>query len=176
MDRNEKFLKKNPDYHKIYYKANKEKLKANMKLNYKANKEERLAKMRLYNQENKESLRTKATERCRQHRLTDPIFKLKNIVRTRIYYFLKSKGFKKISKSTKLIGCSYEILKEHIENMFEDGMTWENHGEWHIDHIIPLNDCVSEAEINKLCNYLNLQPLWAEDNLKKGAKTVKKNG
>ena len=52
-------------------------------------------------------------------------------------------------------------------------MTWENHGKWHIDHIIPLATAKTEKQVLKLNNYKNLRPLWAEDNLKKKAKINK---
>ena len=49
-------------------------------------------------------------------------------------------------------------------------MNWNNQGEWHIDHIIPLASASTEEELLKLCHYRNLQPLWAKDNLEKQAK------
>mgnify|MGYP001564590719 CR=1 FL=1 len=71
-----------------------------------------------------------------------------------------------------LIGCNLETIKNHIEKQFQEGMVWENHGKWHIDHIIPFGTAKSEKEMIKLCHYTNLQPLWAEENLKK-AKELK---
>lgn len=63
-------------------------------------------------------------------------------------------------------------LRDYIESKFEPGMSWENHGEWHLDHIIPLSrfDCTKENEILKANALENLQPLWAVDNLRKGNK------
>ena len=51
-------------------------------------------------------------------------------------------------------------------------MKWDNHGKWHIDHIIPLSSAETEEEVYNLCHYTNLQPLWGEDNLKKGKKII----
>ena len=73
--------------------------------------------------------------------------------------------------------CTYtadkkQILKEHLELQFVDGMSWDNRSEWHIDHIIPLSSAKTDEEIYKLCHYTNLQPLWAEDNLKKSNKIL----
>ena len=60
----------------------------------------------------------------------------------------------------------------HLEKQFAIGMSWENRSEWHIDHIIPLSSAKTEDEVYKLCHYTNLQPLWAEDNLKKSNKFI----
>lgn len=98
----------------------------------------------------------------------DTLFKLKRNVRVRINKFLKNK---KVSSSD-FIGCSFLYLKEHLEKQFINGMTWENYGEWHIDHKIPLSSANNEKDIYNLCHYINLQPLWAEDNLKKSNKIL----
>jgi hypothetical protein len=76
--------------------------------------------------------------------------------------------------SFKLLGCSFKKLKEHLENNFKDGMSWDNYGKWHIDHIKPLcmHDLSLEAEQKEACHYTNLQPLWAEENTSKGGRWV----
>lgn len=79
------------------------------------------------------------------------------------------KGNTKAAKTMELVGCSIEFLRGYIEAKFEIGMTWENTGEWHLDHIIPcaifdLSDPVQQREC---FNFSNLQPLWAKDNFKK---------
>ena len=66
-----------------------------------------------------------------------------------------------------MIGCSYEELIIHLESKFTEGMSWENYGKWHVDHIIPISIGRTIDEIKKLSNYKNLQPLWAEENIKK---------
>ena len=78
---------------------------------------------------------------------------------------------KKIFRTMVYIGCSVQELKEHIENQFKQGMTWNNHGQsgWHLDHIIPLCN-FHINEIMHANHYTNLQPLWAVDNLSKGSK------
>ena len=53
--------------------------------------------------------------------------------------------------------------------MFEDGMSWDNYGEWHIDHIVPLVSADNDEELEALFYYKNIQPMWAELNLRKGA-------
>lgn len=70
-----------------------------------------------------------------------------------------------------LLGCDRHELIEHLESQFTEGMTWENYGltGWHIDHIRPLCsfDLTNVEEIEKATNFLNLRPLWAEENIKK---------
>jgi hypothetical protein len=69
-----------------------------------------------------------------------------------------------------IFGCTIDRVKEHIESQFKPGMSWENHGEWHIDHIIPVKWFVSEFgddAFYMVNHYTNLQPLWAKDNLSK---------
>lgn len=79
-------------------------------------------------------------------------------------------GRTKKCKTFKYIGCSVVELKSHLENQFKDGMSWENYGKWHIDHITPRShfDHNNESEIFKCWHYTNLQPLWASENIKKG--------
>ena len=107
------------------------------------------------------------SERDRRRRKTDPLFKMKRNLRTRTWSAFKSKGYKKSSKTQKMLGVDWEVCKQHIEKQFTEGMNWDNQGEWHIDHIIPLASANNEKELMKLCHYRNLQPLWAEDNLSK---------
>ncbi len=76
--------------------------------------------------------------------------------------------------SQQLLGCTYQQLVGHLEAQFKPGMTWENKGKdgWHIDHIRPLAsfDLTDPEQLHRACHYTNLQPLWARDNLSKGAK------
>ena len=71
-----------------------------------------------------------------------------------------------------MLGCSIDSLKRHLSKKFKIGMSWDNYGihGWHIDHIIPLSSAKTIEDIEKLCHYTNLQPLWAKDNLQKSNK------
>ena len=102
----------------------------------------------------------------------DPKFKLLMGMRSRLSGYLKKLHISKKNKTFDIVGCTPEFLKEHLETQFVDGMTWDNRSEWHIDHIIPLSSAKTEDELYKLCHYTNLQPLWAEDNLKKSNKIL----
>ena len=68
-----------------------------------------------------------------------------------------------------IVGMDWPSLKEHLENQFTESMTWDNYGEWHIDHIQPLSkfNLSDDKQLNIACHYTNLQPLWAEDNIRK---------
>jgi len=100
----------------------------------------------------------------------DPLYRLQKNLRVRLRTALKNNI--KRGSAVKDLGCSIDELKQYLEDRFQSGMTWENHGKWHIDHIKPLA-CFDLTDINQLkqaCHYTNLQPLWAKENLSKGAK------
>ncbi len=100
---------------------------------------------------------------------TDPIYRLIRNMRCRTYHALAGKRKKDTTK--KLLGCNLEQARQHIENQFTEGMSWDNYGThgWHIDHIMPCAsfNLTDPEEQRKCFHYTNLQPLWAEDNLKK---------
>jgi len=105
---------------------------------------------------------------------TDPNFKLRMIIHSRVWQAIK-KGYKS-AYAIVLLGCSIEEARAHIEKQFKPGMTWQNHGlyGWHLDHIRP---CCSfnllKPEEQRICfHYSNLQPLWAQENLIKGGRTI----
>ena len=91
-------------------------------------------------------------------------------LRRRMLHIFERKGWKKDIRTLEHIGCSPKELKEHLEKQFKGGMNWDNRGEWHIDHIIPLSSAKTKEELIKLNHYSNLQPLWAKENLCKGSK------
>lgn len=109
------------------------------------------------------------SEYHKTYRNANPSAKIAGNCRNRIRNAIKM-GYKS-KKSLSLTGCAnWNELKTYIESKFLDGMTWENYGEWHIDHIIPCAsfDLTVEEEQKKCFHYSNLQPLWAIDNIKKG--------
>jgi len=106
---------------------------------------------------------------------TDPIKYLQMLVRRRIRGIFIQKNLKKKLTCESIVGCSYLELKIYLESKFQTNMSWENQGDWHIDHVIPLSSAQTEEKIYNLCHYTNLQPLWAEDNLKKGSKIKNNN-
>ena len=182
-----KYREKNPNYVKEYYQNNKDIMLSRSKKHYHDNKEKNSDKFRKlsneYYKNNKEkrseyakiylkSNRKKHNEYVRGRKINDSMYRLSFILRNRIRNFLKLKTITKKHKTFDIVGCSPIYFKEYLEKQFTSGMSWENQGKWHIDHIIPLSSAKTEEEIYKLCHYTNLQPLWAEDNLRKSNKTL----
>jgi len=103
---------------------------------------------------------------------TDENYRLSEVLRTRVRNALKAKSPEKLTKTIELIGCSIVYLKRHLESQFIDGMTWDafGHKGIHIDHIKPVRsfDLTDPEQQRKCFHFTNMQPLWAEDNYKKG--------
>lgn len=114
---------------------------------------------------------TEQRRKYKKHKYnTDIMQRLRERTRTRLYNFFKFKEKTKSKTTLELIGCEWDVLKEHIEKQFVDGMSWDRIKEIHVDHFVPLTSAKNEEELIKLCNYKNLRPMWAIDNLRKGSK------
>ncbi|MDN6292249.1 MAG: hypothetical protein L0J35_04160 [Tetragenococcus halophilus] len=183
---------------KRYHEENKEEIMEYKKKRYEKNKDKHLDWQKEYYQKNKQKVRKYKTEnadrirevgkarrkRKKEHiarvqreytyrrRREDTEFRLLDVCRKRLYKAVKNN--RKSAKTIELIGCSTEHLKHHLEKQFKEGMSWENYGEWHIDHIMPCASFdFSKPEHQKECfNYMNLQPLWAEENIRKSDKVA----
>jgi hypothetical protein len=101
---------------------------------------------------------------------TEVAFKLKGVLRARVRAAIANSGGQKSHKTMHLVGCTVQHMRQHLEQQFTEGMSWDNHGDWHIDHIIPCAafDLSDDQQQLRCFNYTNLQPLWAVDNLSKG--------
>lgn len=126
----------------------------------------------IWRKNNREKISQKYLIYEKKRKANDPIFKLVKTLRSRLNSALKRKNIKKGFSTMELTGCELNVLKEFLESKFKEGMTWENHGKWHIDHINPCCnfDLEDEEEQKKCFHYTNLQPLWAKENLSKGGK------
>ena len=118
------------------------------------------------NNEKRNAARRKNLQRRRDE---DSQYRVKMALHVRLYDAVKHHRGVKSAKTLELLGCTVEQLQTFLEAEFAEGMTWENYGEWHIDHIRP---CASfnleDPEEQKKCfHWTNLQPLWAKDTLAK---------
>lgn len=123
--------------------------------------------------QNREKWTATARITARNRYRTDPAYKTQRLFRRRFLHWFGARGAKRKTSISEAIGCDWSFLCSHLESQFKEGMSWDNHGfrGWHIDHIIPLASAGNdETQMLKLWHYKNLQPLWAEENLRKGAK------
>lgn len=167
-------------YAKEYYQANKEKIKAKEVdpewwADYYARNGERIREQtRSYYQENRDKVHARRRKYVSQRYKEDIQYRLSMQLRRRFSSAVQGKT--KGGSAVRDLGCTIVELKAHLESKFWPGMTWDNYGlkGWHIDHIIPLSSFNLEDpdQVKKACHYTNLQPLWAEDNLKKGDKIL----
>lgn len=123
----------------------------------------------------KDPERSRAIYRAAQRRrLADPVKRLHARVSNQVWQALRGR---KSGRSTEsLLGYTFAELHAHLERQFTKGMTWENYGQWHIDHIIPLSSFTiagpGDPELRRAWGMTNLRPLWAEENLLKRNKRV----
>lgn len=140
---------------------------------HKENRQRSLEVSRKWKKENPDLVRKYEREHKKNRLKNDHLFKLARNCRIRINSVLgKKSSAKEGSRMWELLGCTGDELAEHLSSQFTEGMTFDNYGEWHIDHMVPLASAVTREDIERLCHYTNLQPLWAIDNLKKGAKIL----
>ena len=192
------YCKNNKEKVKIYLKAyneeNKEALKEKKKQYHASNKEiinkgrkkfrednkEKIKKQRKqYSKNNKEKIRETNLKYYKKLR-KNPIYRANRSISRGIYRSLLSM---KLSKNRRhwedLVSYTFQDLKEHLEGLFQPGMTWANYGTWHIDHKTPKSffkfKSTNDTEFKYCWSLDNLQPLWAIDNLEKGRKLLRKS-
>lgn len=131
--------KEKKKYDKEYRKLNNEKLKMKQKIYRENNKDKKAISTKKYNEKNPH------------------IVAWRRILRNS----LRDLGEKKKGKTIVLLGYSALELKNHIEFLFTEGMTWDNHGEWHIDHIKQIVSFAKDTHPSIVNALNNLRPLWA---------------
>lgn len=151
---------------KIYYFENKDIISERKKIRYSENTEKERKRISLYRKNNKDRI----NEKIRLRKQNDPLYKAKMAIRSTISCSIRNQEYKKNGRTYEILGCSYEDFKSYIEHQFTEGMSWENYGEWHLDHKTPISWSETEKQVYELNKYTNFQPLWATDNLSKGNK------
>jgi hypothetical protein len=155
-------------YQKEYRRTHKKESKQADKERYENSRKEIRKQQQLYYIKNKKKLLIHRNKYISERIKTDINFKLTRILRGRIYSALK--GYTQSLRTIDLIGCTIKQLKKHLRKQFKPGMTWKNHGKWHVDHIKPCAsfDLSKPEEQSQCFHYTNLQPLWALENISKG--------
>lgn len=114
------------------------------------------------------------TRRKNAKRLATPKGRLDSRIRARLGNFLR--GGKGSRSWQSAVGYTLDELKIHLERQFSAGMSWSNIGEWHVDHIIPLSmftyAALGEKDFRAAWALTNLRPMWATENIGKGARRV----
>lgn len=159
-------------YNKQYDSSNSDKVRKRRKA-YRADNLDHISTyMRQYYQDNKGVLHAKEADRKREY----PQIRLASNLRSRLRSALRRSS--KAGSAVKDLGCSISQFQEHLSSKFQSGMSWDNYGAyrggWTIDHIIPLDafDLSDRQHVVLSCHYLNLQPMWYEENISKGNKII----
>lgn len=149
--------------------AEAEKLRGQAREWYYANKDRAITTREKWGKDNPEKLKAISAKRR-----STPHGKLSNSMRVGVHKAIK-KG-KSGQRTFNLLGYSVDQLKEHLERQFTTGMTWENYGEWHIDHIVPVSsfqyDSADHPDFKACWALTNLRPLWSEQNISKHSKRL----
>jgi hypothetical protein len=161
---------------KKYREKNKERLSNNHKKWYNENKEKWNEYIKEYREKNIDKIREIKRTYERTRKANDPLYKLIANFRTAIYQVLKENNVEKNGHYFEVLKYSPEELISHLEKQFKDGMSWDNYGEWHVDHILPITSFniqeIGDEEFMKCWSLSNLQPMWGEENIRKSNKVL----
>lgn len=158
---------------KRYYEANKERIQARHRINglryYYEHREQELERKREYAIKNRDKINARQNRYRTERKERDPAFKLRLQTRTLLHASLNSRGYKKNTKTEKLLGCSPKEFVLYLLGTYKKnyGVEWDGKEPVHIDHIIPVATAKTEAEVIKAQHYTNLQLLKARDNMLK---------
>lgn len=132
------------------------------------NKEKKIAYMRSYNANPKNKNRVKQWNLDNKERINELKRNYrKNVIphveawRRLLNRILKQFNQTKVYSTQKMLGYSSTELKNHLEKLFTDDMTWNNYGEWHIDHIRPVITFDKNTHPSIVNALSNLRPMWA---------------
>jgi hypothetical protein len=135
------------------------------------NKDHRKKYMDEYREKNIDKIREVKRNYERNRKANDPLYKLVANFRTAIYTVLKENNMNKYGHYFEILQYSPEELATHLENQFTEDMTWENYGEWHVDHRLPITSFnfqeIGDNEFMRCWSLDNLQPMWADENIRK---------
>ena len=155
---------------KLWNNNNPEKIKLQNRRYSQKHSEKICQRVKIWRQTHPEQIQQQR-QKTYQESYKNPLIRLIGGQRQRIRQLLQKNNLRKNNRTLAYLGCTLETLKNHLEQQFVDGMTWENRGMfgWHVDHIQPLSrfDLTDPEQLQIAFWYTNLQPLWWRDNLKK---------
>jgi hypothetical protein len=157
-----------------WHEAHREERNQAMKRAYAADPTGHTARVQAAKERRPDHYRKAAKLNARRRRTERIDVRLRSRISSQLRYCLSTgKGGQ---TSAKLLGYGIAEFRQHLERQFLRGMSWENMGEWHIDHIVPLASFTitgsDDPELRRAWALSNLRPLWARDNIAKGAKQV----
>jgi len=159
---------------KKWIELNKEYVSKKQKEWYEDNKEYRKNYLKEYRKNNYEKIKETKRNYEKTRKSNDPLYKLIGNFRTAIYIVLKENNIKKYGHYFDILGYKPKDLIEHLEKKFTDEMTWDNYGEWHVDHKLPITSFnfkdINDEEFKKCWSLDNLQPMWGSENISKSNK------
>ena len=168
-----------PNYDAEWREKNREKLRRQQKEYYQRNIEAQRARALVKNKKRKEEQPERLKEYLRRQdikRFNDIPIRVHRYVGNAVRHSLL-RGAKNNRRLETILGYKIKTLQKHLERKFQYGMTWENYGEWHIDHIVPVSafnfEKPEDIDFKRCWSLKNLQPLWAIDNIKKRNKLSK---
>jgi hypothetical protein len=154
--------------------SNKEYMSNKSKTWYEENKEHRKQYLKEYRENNIDKIRQIKRDYERNRKASDPLYKLISNFRTAIYQVLKESNVDKNKHYFDILQYTPEQLIIHLESQFKDTMSWDNYGEWHVDHKLPIThfniEEMGDKEFMKCWSLDNLQPMWGEENIRKSNK------
>ena len=161
---------------KKYYESNKEKI-SKYYSEWRENKKEQLKEyQKKWREENRDKLRKTKRDYERNRKSSDPLYKLISNFRTAIYQVLKESNVEKNRHYFDILQYTPEELIIHLELQFKDTMSWDNYGEWHVDHKLPITSFnieeMGDKEFMKCWALENLQPMWGDENIRKSNKIL----
>jgi len=161
---------------KKYYESNKQKI-SEYYSEWREDKKEHLKEyQKKYREKNIDKIRKVKRDYERNRKHNDPTYKLIANFRTAIYTVLKENNMDKYGHYFDILRYSPEELVVHLENQFTEGMEWDNYGEWHVDHRLPITSFkfkeVGDNEFMRCWELNNLQPMWGDENISKSNKVL----
>ena len=156
--------------------SNKEYMSNKSKTWYEQNKEHRKQYLKEYRENNVDKIRQIKRDYERNRKARDPLYKLISNFRTAIYQVLKESNVEKNKHYFDILQYTPEELITHLENKFTDKMSWDNYGDWHVDHKLPITHFniqeMGDEEFMRCWSLDNLQPMWGFDNIFKSNKIL----